>query len=454
MTPRTSRISPHAESPHTTLDHLAALTNCRISSGYLRIPCPAHDGTNSNLALWVNGDGIAARCHSAGCSYADIAKAIEDRYGISINPKRYHDNPTALAPRPTNARRTPGPGPNAQDLRPHAINLWRRSVPIPKSSEHPARQWLANRHLWRPELPLPAPVRWIGAEHLRREFQGAGAIIAMAAPPSAWLTSWPSLPELSSVHLVYVAGDGRPAMDRGLTKRTYAAVQDAVVVLGCPLLEQTTAPVEVAEGLADALALAARSPAPAVATLGTSGMSSAIIAGWLEKRLAEEVSTVTAYMLALPEAKSSVEGLKADLKKGGGRLHIVDTTASAWGDGKDSAPRRDWESSRLGASPPEALGKLRSDVKNDIFGAFGIPSSIHGTGGSARESYRQFLASTILPLAKMVLEELALKLDMPTLKLDFSELRAADIATRARAFKQLVDAGMDKAEAMAKAGLD
>ena len=71
------------------------------------------------------------------------------------------------------------------------------------------------------------------------------------------------------MHLVYVAGDGSPAVDRGLTKRTYAAVQDAVVVLGCPLLEQTMAPVDVAEGLADALALAARSPAPAVATLGT-----------------------------------------------------------------------------------------------------------------------------------------------------------------------------------------
>ena len=111
----TPRISPHGQSPHTTIDYLAALTQSRISSGYLRIPCPAHGGTNPNLALWVNDDGIAARCHSAGCSYADIAKAIEDRYGISINPRRYHDNPTALAPRPTNARRTPGPGPNAQD---------------------------------------------------------------------------------------------------------------------------------------------------------------------------------------------------------------------------------------------------------------------------------------------------------------------------------------------------
>ena len=281
MTPRTSRISPHAESPHTTLDHLAALTQSRISSGYLRIPCPAHDGTNSNLAIWVNGDGIAARCHSAGCSYADIAKAIEDRYGISINPRRYHDNPTALAPRPTNARRTPGPGPNAQDLRPHAINLWRRSVPIPKSSEHPARQWLANRHLWRPELPLPAPVRWIGAEHLNHDYPGAGAIISIAAQPTSWTQAWPNLPELSCIQLVFVAQDGSPAMDRGLNKRTYAGTQDAIVVLGRPHLQDAPEPVDVAEGLADALALAARSSAPAVATLGTAGMTSATTADWL-----------------------------------------------------------------------------------------------------------------------------------------------------------------------------
>ena len=111
------------------------------------------------------------------------------------------------------------------------------------------------------------------------------------------------------------------------------------------------------------------------------------------------------------------------------------------------------ESSRLGASPPEALGKLRDDVGNDIFGVYGIPSSIHGTGGSARESYRQFLASTIQPLAKMVIEELADKLDTPSLALDFSELRAADIATRARAYKQLIDSGMSPAKAEAVTGL-
>ena len=262
--------------PQARFDHLAALTSSRISSGYLRIPCPAHGGTNPNLSLWVNDDGIAAKCHSAGCSYADIAMAIETRYGISINP-------TTVATKTVNTKRPPEPGRQAQDLRHYALSLWQRSASIPNSPEHPARMWLASRHLWRPELPLPRAVRWIGAEHLHQDFQGAGAIIAIAAPPDAWTASWPSLPDLSSVQLAFVDETGRPDVDRGLTKRTYAPATNAVVVLGCPLLNQATGPVDVAEGLADALALAARNPAPAVATLGTSGMSSTVIAQWLAK---------------------------------------------------------------------------------------------------------------------------------------------------------------------------
>ena len=177
------------------------------------------------------------------------------------------------------------------------------------------------------------------------------------------------------------------------------------------------------------------------------------LATWIERRLAEETSTATSYVLPLPEA-ADVDKLKADIKGGRGRLHIVDTTSTGWGDGTAAAPRQDWKSNRLGADPPESLGKLRDSVKADIFSVYGIPSSIHGTGGSARESYRQFLASTIQPLAKLVVQELAVKLDTPELALDFTELRAADIASRARAFKQLVDAGMDSAKAASVTGLD
>ena len=178
------------------------------------------------------------------------------------------------------------------------------------------------------------------------------------------------------------------------------------------------------------------------------------LAGWLERRLAEEVSTATSYVLPLPESRGGSDGLKEDIKRGAGRLHIVDTTTTGWGDGTAAAPRQDWATKRLGAAPPESLGKLRGDVKTDIFGAYGIPSSIHGTGGSsASESYRQFLGSTIAPLAKIVIEELSDKLDTPTLALTFEDLRAADIASRARAYKQLTDAKMDPVKAAEVTGL-
>ena len=275
MTTRTWRISPHTDHPHTRLDRLATLANVRVIRDRLRIPCPAHGGTNLNLALWVNDDRISATCFSQGCSYRDIALAIEAKYGVSIGRgDRSEHNPPNHTGRAASPRETHG-------LRPHALNLWHRSVPIPKSPEHPARQWLAARHLWRPELPVPSAVRWIGTSYLHKDFKGAGAVIAMAAAPAAWTEAWPNLPDLTSVQLVYVAEDGTPARDRGLTKRTHAGTRDAVIVLGCPLLDQATGPVDVAEGLADSLALAARSPAPAVATLGTSGMTSNAVAEWL-----------------------------------------------------------------------------------------------------------------------------------------------------------------------------
>ena len=275
-----------AHSAQSTLDHLATLANARTRGRYLRIPCPAHGGTNPNLALWVNGDGIGAKCHSAGCSYAEITAAIMDRFGISIGQRSREHWSQPLAP---NVTTTPPAASNTQDLRSYALQLWHQSTPIPSSPHHPARKWLAVRQLWRPDLPLPSGVRWTDAKHLHKDFQGAGAVIAMAAQPAAWTRAWPRLPEISCMQLIFVAQDGGPAVDRGLTKRTYAGTRDAVVILGCPLLDEATGPVDVAEGLADALALASRSPAPAVATLGTSGMTSQVVARWLANSPATRV---------------------------------------------------------------------------------------------------------------------------------------------------------------------
>ena len=177
------------------------------------------------------------------------------------------------------------------------------------------------------------------------------------------------------------------------------------------------------------------------------------LATWIERRLAEETSTATSYVLPLPEA-ADVDKLKADIKGGRGRLHIVDTTSTGWGDGTAAAPQRDWKANRLGADPPESLGKLRDSVRGDVFGAYGIPNTVFGSGGAAREAYRQFLSSTIGPVAKIAVHELSNKLDTPNLAFDFSELRAADISGRARAYGVLINAGMSSEEAAEATGLD
>ena len=163
-------------------------------------------------------------------------------------------------------------------------HLWRSSQTIPTDPGHPARRWLARRNLWRPDLPLPAAVRWL--PDYDRRHTGAGALVAVAAQPAAWLAAWPNTPQPAAVQLVSIDAEGNPAPDRpadtgGLDKRTLGARDGAVVLLGNPSLAVAVAPVEVAEGLADALALAARADAPAIATLGTGEMVSGNLAHWL-----------------------------------------------------------------------------------------------------------------------------------------------------------------------------
>ena len=50
-------------------------------SRVFRVPCPAHGGTDRNLAIW-DGDGgsLGAKCWSKGCAYQDILDALGVEY--------------------------------------------------------------------------------------------------------------------------------------------------------------------------------------------------------------------------------------------------------------------------------------------------------------------------------------------------------------------------------------
>ena len=186
---------------------------------------------------------------------------------------------------PARQEQISGPDPDVLQRIGWARSWWDASQPIPTYTEHPARRWLVNRRLWRPELPLPAAVRWIPATG---QHTGAGTIVALAAQPVAWVASWPELPDVAAVQLVHVDAQGQPTLDRpaeagGRDKRAMGMLQGAAVVLGNPLLPEASDPAHVAEGLADALGLASTVEGTAIAALGTSGMmgQDQFLAQWL-----------------------------------------------------------------------------------------------------------------------------------------------------------------------------
>ena len=222
-----------------------------------------------------------------------------------------------------------------------ARSQWASSKPIPTSPDHPARRWLARRKLWWPSLPLPPSVRWLDA---RGTHTGAGGIIVLAAPPSAWADVWPQLPALVAVQLVHLDAGGQPALDRplesgGLQKRTYGLVRGAALIIGNPLLEEALTPARVAEGLADTLALARRYEGPVVFTFGTSGLKSLALAEWLVGAPQAPLSTATATcqrMVALQQVagprRSSGErfGMLAGQRRSSRRRSVSKTLRTRW----------------------------------------------------------------------------------------------------------------------------
>ena len=288
-------------------------------SGFrLRGWCHGHGnvGDSASLAVWDSPKpegGLNVKCW-ASCDRRTIIGALEQNTGFRIwdawegsgppwSPGDRLPPPQAAPGGPKPPISTPSgrgrqPPRNGGDRRPErtvdlqaiARRTWSQdSQPIPADPDHPARRWLAARNLWRPELPPPGALRWLPAAARyqgRGPHTGAGSIIALAAPPAAWTVAWPELPIPQSVQIIAVDAEGNPALDRpadsgGLGKRSIGSTTGAIVVLGCAELADALEPVRVAEGVADALALASHYPGTSIATLGTSTMQENTLPAWL-----------------------------------------------------------------------------------------------------------------------------------------------------------------------------
>ena len=185
------------------------------------------------------------------------------------------------------------------------------------------------------------------------------------------------------------------------------------------------------------------------------------LAANLEQKLGEETGAKVAHLLPVPQDggdgsdSDPLKSLKKDIALAKGGTVMVETTSAGWGEGRMSAPQRDWVPARLGANPPDALPKLRSDVFEAVLGACGVPVSLFtdADGTSQRESFRRFLTTAMMPVGDLISAELSEKLESP-IRFRFEKLYAHDLAGRAQAFAKLVGGGLDVDRALALAGLE
>ena len=178
-----------------------------------------------------------------------------------------------------------------------------------------------------------------------------------------------------------------------------------------------------------------------------------------DRSLADEAAGPIANLLTVPQDGGDGEDgdplkmLKADLRTARGRALLLETTAAGFGDGRSAAPQRDWVPSRLGPDPPAGLVQVREQAFNAVLASTGTPPSLFldSDGTSQREAVRRWHMNLVLPMARLLEEELSAKLEADV-RLVFDNY-PLDLAGRAQAFQKLVAGGLSPVEALATSGL-
>ena len=178
----------------------------------------------------------------------------------------------------------------------------------------------------------------------------------------------------------------------------------------------------------------------------------ALLSG-LETQLGQEANSAAGSLIPVPQGVP-MAGLQDDLRKLSGKLSLVPTTAGGFQAGFSQAPRGDYDVKRLGSNPPAGVVQLREDSQRSVLAACGVPTGVLGgeTANSLRESYRQFLHGSIMPIAQRLALQVGERFDLD-FAMNFDKLFASDLSGRARAFGSMVQGGMDVTKAATLAGL-
>ncbi len=148
----------------------------------------------------------------------------------------------------------------------------------------------------------------------------------------------------------------------------------------------------------------------------------------------------------------TITALKADVKTAAGAMLFVESMQNNWESGGN--PAGDWGVKNFGPTVGAGMVETAKMARSEALGALGLNEALFMGADSAalRESWRLALFSLIGPLGSLVESELRAKLG-ENISLSWTELRASDLAGRARAFKTMVEAGKTVEEATQIAGL-
>ena len=148
----------------------------------------------------------------------------------------------------------------------------------------------------------------------------------------------------------------------------------------------------------------------------------------------------------------TIEQLRADTKTAQGALLFVESMANNWESG--GQPAGDWGVKNFGPTVGAGMVEVAKMARAEALAALGINEALFMGADSAalRESWRLALFSLIAPLGHLVEAELKAKIH-PSIGLSWVELRAGDLAGRARAFQSLVNGGKSVEDATQIAGL-
>jgi len=191
------------------------------------------------------------------------------------------------------------------------------------------------------------------------------------------------------------------------------------------------------------------------------GDTGAGIAG-LDKMLADKAAAPHGTLLGLPESPEvdaegevrPMDAFRADLGKASGKTLIMEYTGQQGQDAPGGGRGSRYEQIGFGF-PAELIDALRTATGHAILAACGVPPGLFtatGDGSAQREAFRRFLHSGLRAVARLIEQELSDKLDTE-IRLDLSEIHAADIAGRARAFASLVKAELTPQDAALNTGI-